>query len=105
MKRLKFKEMDGYNPFDNHMDYGNTPEANEFKNLWRAVVLQALYDSCAKVMTRKMRTARNRALLWINLNNPEFIEVCQLAGLDPDSVISIKNSEKAKSGHGIKFML
>lgn len=78
---------------------------NELRNLWRAVVLQALYDVRLKTRTKKMRSARNKALCWINIDNEDFIEVCQLAGVDPFFIVAMKNPDKEMTVSGVKFMI
>ena len=84
---------------------GNSIRFNEWQNIWRAVVLQALSDVHLKPRTRKMRSARNKALCWINIDNEDFKEVCQLAGVDPFIVVAMKNSDKPPAVSGVKFML
>lgn len=83
----------------------NSIRFNEWQNIWRAVVLQALFDIHLKPRTRKMRSARNKALGWINIDNEDFKEVCHLAGVDPIIIVAMKNSNKAPAVSGVKFML
>lgn len=61
-------------------------EYTELRRLWIAVVLQALYDMRLKPTHRKARSAKNKALAWVRMDNPDFLEVCALAEFDPEKV-------------------
>ncbi|MBX9452640.1 MAG: hypothetical protein KL801_12535 [Mesorhizobium sp.] len=54
--------------------------------LWVNVVLQAIKDAMeggAATKGNARELERRRARLWFNLSNPDFIEVCHCAHLDP----------------------
>ena len=58
--------------------------------LWRAVILQAILDlknNGHKIMDKVNRI---KAILWINLNRKDFIDVCQMANMNPQSVYNYK---------------
>lgn len=58
--------------------------------LWRAVILQAILDlknNGHKVMDKVNRI---KAILWINLNRKDFIDVCHMADMNPQSVYNYK---------------
>ena len=59
--------------------------------LWKAVILQALVDLQSNSKKKIANTYRIKALMWFNLKNEEFIQVCNWAGLEPSYVY-----EKAK---------
>lgn len=58
----------------------------ELRRLWIAVVLQALYDMRLKPTHRKARSAKNKALAWVRLDNTDFLEVCALAEFNAEKV-------------------
>lgn len=49
--------------------------------LFRSVLDKALYDCLSK-----NKKERDEALEWLNVDNPDFVEVCTLAMFDPDFV-------------------
>ncbi len=51
--------------------------------LWKAVILQALVDLQSNSKKKIANTYRIKALMWFNLKNEDFIQVCNWAGLDP----------------------
>lgn len=79
-------------------------EHKYLKSLWRAAVLQALRDIYLRPTNKKNRSARNKALRWLNIDDNDFIETCYLAEFDPVKVIAIAKSGVSLSAHGIKFM-
>jgi uncharacterized phage protein (predicted DNA packaging) len=73
--------------------------ADPVHQLWVRVILQATEDaaqiveSLASAETNNARNQRlaalvqrDKARLWFNPKNPDFVEVCNLAGMDPDAV-------------------
>lgn len=60
--------------------------------LWVNVVLRAILDGTADHTDSRTDRDRREARVWFRLNNPDFVEVCNLAGLDPAATI-----EKARS--------
>jgi hypothetical protein len=61
-------------------------EYTELRRLWIAVVLQALYDLRLKPKNRKARSAKNKALAWVRLDNQDFLDTCALAEFNPEKV-------------------
>ncbi|RCW27806.1 hypothetical protein DFR48_102292 [Ciceribacter lividus] len=61
----------------------NTDNRNGERGLWVAVVLQAIEDATANGKAHSL--ARQQARSWFRRGNPDFIEVCNLAGLDPEA--------------------
>ena len=64
-----------------------TPE----RDLWRAVVSQAVMDASWKQTGKHenvgdSRINRDRARAWLLGNSADFREVCSLADFDPDAV-------------------
>ena len=59
-------------------------------SLWANVILQAVHDATdgGTVDGRNSGrdVVRSQARNWFNLRNRDFIDVCNLAGLDPDAV-------------------
>lgn len=55
--------------------------------LWRAVILQAGVDLNSKSKKKIAQSYRIKALIWFNLKNQEFKQVCEYAGFDPQYVI------------------
>lgn len=51
--------------------------------LWKAVILQAFVDLQSNSKKKIMQGYKIKAMLWFNLNNKDFIEVCRNANLDP----------------------
>lgn len=58
--------------------------------LWRAVILQAILDiknNGNKIMDRVNRA---KAILWMNPNKKDFVNVCQMAEMNPQRVYEYK---------------
>ena len=71
-------------------------------HLWRAVIVQAIFDACLVVRRGKTKTihaarsaaarfqrrtkARDEARRWLLRDTEDFRWVCHMAGLDPDAV-------------------
>lgn len=77
-------------------------EAKGVVALWKAVVMQAAVDLQSKSKKRISQTYRVKALMWFNLNNQEFLQVCNWADLDSQYVIERVNSMKEEA---INFMV
>ena len=80
--------------------------------LWRAVILQAILDRLTQSKRGEDIKARKDAKKWMNVNNNEFLVVCNLARLNPEDVIqktekAIFNQEKWRRkcdiGKGVQF--
>ena len=58
------------------------PELTEEQKLWKAVLAQAVYESCTNFYQALPLTLREKkeCRKWINLNNPDFNDVCEKAG-------------------------
>lgn len=66
------------------------------QDLWVAVLVQAIYDGLGRVTATsggnlayaktKKTMAQNSTKYWFSLRNKDFIEVCNLAGVDPEYV-------------------
>ncbi|MEO9335962.1 hypothetical protein ABFT80_00815 [Mesorhizobium sp. SB112] len=72
----------------NVASYGEDKE----RILWVNVVLQAIRDATDARGTDHTDFERSRARVWFSLKNPDFIEVCHCANLDPEATL-----EKAKA--------
>lgn len=53
--------------------------------LWVNVVLQAIRDATEAKNSRNADQTRAEARAWFKLSNPDFIESCHCAHLDPDA--------------------
>ncbi len=69
--------------------------------LWKAVVLQAAVDLKSQSKKNLAQTFRIKALMWFNMRNEEFVQVCNWAGFDPQYVIDRIKPIKEKA---INFM-
>lgn len=56
--------------------------------LWRAVILQAILDAATDSAKPRMKSVKKAALEWLDINNPDFIEVCSYAKYSPTKVIA-----------------
>lgn len=65
--------------------------------LWRAVITQALMDAGSNSNKVEYRKEKARAIAWLNGDTEDFLEVCSMAGLDPDYV-KRKAYEAIKNG-------
>ena len=65
--------------------------------MWRAVIWQALLD--IETGASKKNKLYNEALLW--LNEPDFVEICELAYLSPHAVRSLAE-QILQNNHSIK---
>lgn len=58
--------------------------------LWRAVIAQAISDATSTYMSgvspRETPFANARARRWLTRPNQDFIDVCALAGVEPETV-------------------
>ncbi len=77
-----------------------TDESTPETRLWRAVVMQAMFDIASVAKRGSCKAAKFSAEQWIDLSNPNFILVCRLALLDPvlvynrsRSVVSLRDLE------------
>lgn len=73
-----------------HANVYQTQDAE--RALWVNVVLQAIRDATDTSGERHPAVIRSRARLWFNLRNPDFVEVCNCAQLDPEATL-----EKARA--------
>lgn len=75
-------------------DFLHKSTVNSEKSLWKAVVLQAFIDLKNNSKKKIANTYRVKAILWFNMNNNDFIKVCNYANLDPYYVWSKANKIK-----------
>lgn len=68
-----------------------TPEPLKEQSLWRSVIIQAAYDAACAPTTPKARRAKTKAIMWFSMQDKDFLTVCELASVDPVSIV-----------HGIK---
>lgn len=92
-----------------NLDYpnGSYPihsEHLDLRNLWRAVIMQALHDIRLKPKNRKSRSAKNQAIKWVDLTNQGFIDTCALAEFNPEQVAAIAHNAKPLQVSGVKFI-
>ena len=63
---------------------GNSNTSNNERTLWVNVVLRAIQDATEGTSDNR-ELHRQQARNWFNTSNRDFIEVCNLAGLDPEA--------------------
>jgi len=61
-----------------------------YRSLWRAVVLQALLDIKSIGHNDMVNVNKAKAILWINLNKKDFLDVCHRAEISPKKVYQTK---------------
>ena len=60
--------------------------ADHEQSLWRAVITQALMDAASKSAKSEAKRARLEALEWLLSASPDFEDVCEHAGFNPNYV-------------------
>ena len=60
--------------------------AEEEESLWKAVILQAIVDVTTQHSHTDSARSRLDALRWLTSNNPDFLDVCLRACLNPNQV-------------------
>ncbi len=80
-QREKLKKFIDFAQHSSHHDTSSSEQS-----LWRAVILQALIDATKGPHTRETQYQRNDAIYWLTQRNAHFALVCDLAGLDENSV-------------------
>lgn len=65
---------------------------NAERQLWQTVLNQALMDALRPISKKFTLVEKQEAIEWINMFNPDFIEVCQNADMNPLSVYEKFNS-------------
>jgi hypothetical protein len=68
-----------------------------YRALWRAVITQALMDAGSNSNKLEFRKEKARAIAWLNGDSDDFIEVCEMAGLEP-SYVKKRAKEAMKNG-------
>jgi len=69
----------------------------EENQLWQAVILQAVLDCGATPRLQKDKDEQLLTARWFNMRNKDFVEVCAMAGWQPEWVI-----KNMKTGSFIK---
>ena len=72
-------ELDLLNENDGANDNNLTGE----KALWQSVIMQAVIDIMSNSKRTSEKVAKNKAESWFNMNDRNFLMVCQMAELDP----------------------
>lgn len=52
-------------------------------SLWKGVILQALVDLKSRSKKKMAKVNRVKSILWLNLQNKDFLIACSYADLDP----------------------
>jgi hypothetical protein len=68
-----------------------------YRALWRAVITQALMDAGSNSNKIEFKKEKARAISWLNGDSEDFIEVCEMAGLEP-CYVKKKAKEAIKNG-------
>jgi uncharacterized membrane protein len=71
-------------------------ELNPEQALWKAVILQAFVDLKNNSKKKITKTHKLKSALWFNINNENFVMVCDYADLNAGYVY--KFAEKIKDG-------
>ncbi len=98
-KKVETKEIDK-NIEEEDFDFKYSNDNIYYKSeiaLWKAVILQALVDLQSNSKKKIANTYRIKALMWFNLKNEDFLQVCEYAGLDPNYVYEKSRIVKNKS--------
>jgi hypothetical protein len=79
-----------------------------YRALWSAVITQALMDAGSNSNKLEFKKEKARAISWLNGNSEDFIEVCEMAGLDSnyvryEAIKAIKNGCKWRKEHYLGF--
>ena len=63
-------------------------ELTEEQKLWKAVLSQAVYESCTNFYQGLplTQTEKKESRKWINLENPDFNDVCEKAGYEAEYI-------------------
>ena len=79
-----------------------SPPTSELE-LWGAVIAQAVHDAVIVATTPKAKGQKNKAILWFSIHNEDFLTVCDLAGVNPATVIRLtRKYMKAKTTINIR---
>jgi len=72
--------------FSSEVDKDATPE----EKLWKAVLYQGVFEALSFRHNALPLTDQEKKITrtWINLENPDFIEVCEKAGFDPKFIFN-----------------
>lgn len=54
--------------------------------LWVSVIAQAMMDALKRPQTPETKYYKREAIDWLSKNSPDFIMVCENAGMNPDYV-------------------
>jgi hypothetical protein len=65
-------------------------EYSKHTALWKAVILQALIDLKSNMLRPDAELCRKKALQWIDINNQDFLDVCDRAEISPAVVCKCK---------------
>ncbi|UAT43437.1 hypothetical protein GUI12_01395 [Anaplasmataceae bacterium AB001_6] len=66
--------------------FHNNTETAKNRSLWRGVILQAILDASSMAKRTENVVEKKRATEWLTNMNPDFIEVCHMAGYPPEYV-------------------
>ena len=80
----------------------NLVRYDKYRSLWRAVILQALLDIKTNSNNNTANLNRTRAIVWINLNKKDFLDVCNRAELNPKQIYETKLRILERQNHNQK---
>lgn len=63
--------------------------------LWKSVITQALLDATIQQNDIQSKAIRHKAKAWFNITNKDFIQICEMANLEP-SIIQKKALQTIK---------
>jgi hypothetical protein len=65
-------------------------EYGKYSALWKAVILQALLDLRSNMLRPDTELHRKKAIQWMDMNNQNFLDVCDRADISPIVVYRCK---------------
>jgi hypothetical protein len=65
-------------------------EYSKYSALWKAVILQAFVDLKSNINRPDTELHRKKAIQWMDLNNQNFLDVCDKADINPFVVCRCK---------------
>lgn len=66
-------------------------DGEELKLFWNNVIVQSFIDLSNKGRTNEDRKNKKEAKKWMDIDNKEFLLVCDYAERNPQELIDVKN--------------
>lgn len=75
----------------------HTDNVSAEASIWRAVVIQSLLDAINQTNRTEAKLYKKEAQQWFNMNNKDYLWVCEAAGLDPVKVLRLARKTMAQN--------